>query len=228
MSPAADAKLASAGVHDRLRAEILGGDLAPGDRVPSERALSEELGVNRHAVREGLKRLQQAGLVEINQGGATRVLDWRRSAGLDLLLDLMEQGEAPPVELVRSVLEMRASVGIDAVRRCVERAGSKRRIEIARDAAALADAAESGDDSLVDGYTRLWGGIVDGSGNLAYRLALNSLSAALDALPDLADELAPDDPADLRRLGEAIGAGEADSAAAVAGALLEGDIAVAG
>ena len=57
--------------------------------MPSERTLAEELGVNRHAVREALKRLQQAGLIRIAQGGATRVLDWRQSGGLEVLLDLM-------------------------------------------------------------------------------------------------------------------------------------------
>jgi DNA-binding FadR family transcriptional regulator len=228
MSRSADAKLASAEVHGRLQAQILGGELAPGDRVPSERTLSDELGVNRHAIREGLKRLQQAGLIEINQGGATRVLDWRRSAGLDLLLDLMQHGEEPPRGLVRSVLEMRASVGVDAVRRCIDRAGEDRRAEIAASAAALADATESGGEPPVGDYVELWGEIVDGSGNLAYRLALNSLNAALDSLPALAAELTPDDPADLRRLGEAIGGGDADAAVAVARGLLEGDIAVAG
>ena len=39
-------------------------------------------------MREALKRLQQSGLVRISQGGATRVRDWRRHGGLDLLLEL--------------------------------------------------------------------------------------------------------------------------------------------
>ena len=43
--------LASDTVHDRLRDEILSGALAPGDSVPSERDLSDQLGVNRHAGR---------------------------------------------------------------------------------------------------------------------------------------------------------------------------------
>src|SRR5690242_20217974 len=107
MSPASSSqpRLASSAVHHRLREQILSGELAPGDRVPSERTLSEELGVNRHAVREALKRLQQAGLVRIAQGGATRVRDWRRTAGLEVMLDLVEQGNEPPAELMRSVLE---------------------------------------------------------------------------------------------------------------------------
>ena len=41
---------------------ILEGKLEAGSALPSERFLAEEFGVNRHAVREALKRLEQAGL----------------------------------------------------------------------------------------------------------------------------------------------------------------------
>jgi DNA-binding FadR family transcriptional regulator len=224
MTPTA-AELASGSVHRRLLAAILDGELAPGDRVPSERALSERHGVNRHAVREALKRLQQAGLIRISQGGATRVLDWREHAGLDLLLELMKHEEAPPPELVGAVLEMRASVGIDVARRCSERAGDEARAAIGRAAAAAAElAASDEEDALVDAYIRLWELIVDGSANLAYRLALNSLNAALAAEPELAATLTPRDPDELLELADAIAAGDAEAATAAARELLEGDV----
>ncbi|CAN5183873.1 hypothetical protein BH20ACT16_BH20ACT16_06120 [soil metagenome] len=41
----------------RVRDGILGGTPAAGEPLPSERALAEELGCNRHAVREAVKRL---------------------------------------------------------------------------------------------------------------------------------------------------------------------------
>src|SRR4051812_7538006 len=107
-------------VHAQLRSEILGGRFAPGDALPSERKLSEDLETNRHAIREALKRLQQAGLVSISQGGATRVRDWRRHGGLELLLDLEEAPEQ--LEVPRAAMEMRACVGADAARRCAQRA----------------------------------------------------------------------------------------------------------
>ena len=112
-------------VHASLRADILAGTLAPGDAVPSERRLAEDLGVNRHAVREALKRLEQAGLVTISQGGATRVRDWRDTGGLEILLDL-QAGTEPPADLARSVLELRASVGVDAARRCAPSGRTRR------------------------------------------------------------------------------------------------------
>jgi len=107
----------------------------------------------------------------------------------------MRQGDTPSPELVRAVLEMRASVGTDVVRRCSERCPAEQREEIGRRANAVAALALAGEEeALVDGYVRLWEQIVDGSGNLAYRLALNSLNGALTAFPELAAALTPKDP----------------------------------
>src|SRR5436309_9846597 len=81
-------------VFEQLTAEIVSGRSAPGSALPSERKLSETLGVNRHVVREALKRLEQVGLIRISQGGATKVLDFRRTGGLDLLAVVAEHGAA--------------------------------------------------------------------------------------------------------------------------------------
>jgi hypothetical protein len=74
-------------------------------------------------VLEALKRLEQAGLVRVSQGGATRVRDWRHEGGLDLLTQLGVLGK-PDIELLRSELEMRLCIGVDAARQCAERAPS--------------------------------------------------------------------------------------------------------
>src|SRR3954470_12575490 len=122
-------------IYSRLRAEILGDRYAAGDALPSERRLSEELETNRHAVREALKRLQQAGLVAISQGGATRVRDWRRHGGLELLLD----GDVPDaLDAPRAAMEMRACIGADAARRAAQRADSSLKAQIVARAEQLA------------------------------------------------------------------------------------------
>ena len=90
------AETLSSRIHAHLRAEILTGRLEADEPLPSERRLSEELGASRHAVREALKRLQQAGLIAISQGGATRVRDWRRHGGLELMLELGEPTATRP------------------------------------------------------------------------------------------------------------------------------------
>jgi DNA-binding GntR family transcriptional regulator len=47
-----------------LRDRIREGDLKPGDKLPSEAAVSEEFGVARGTAREALKRLEVDGLVD--------------------------------------------------------------------------------------------------------------------------------------------------------------------
>ena len=130
-------------IHARLRDQILSGDLAPGAAVPSERRLAEQLGASRHAVREALKRLQEAGLIRISHGGATRVRDWRHDGGLDLLLAVAAQGDLPPeLEVERAGMELRACIGADAARRAAERATPAQRAEIVAAAEALAATAD--------------------------------------------------------------------------------------
>jgi len=209
-------------VHDRLRSDILEGRYGPGDPLPSERVLSDELGVHRHGVREALKRLQQAGLVRISQGGATRVLDWRDSGGLEVLLDLAGgSGAEPPPSLMRDVIEMRASIGVDAARRCAERASAADREEVARLAAETAEAIDASPGLLDDQYAALWRAIVIGSGNLAYRLALNSLLEALETYEAVAAELLPSSATDVAALGDAISSGDPSGAEAAARRLLD-------
>ncbi|HEY3188451.1 MAG TPA: GntR family transcriptional regulator [Solirubrobacteraceae bacterium] len=212
-------------VHDRLRGDILAGRLQPGESVPSERALAEEYGVGRHAVREALKRLEQAGLVRISQGGATRVLDWRDSGGLEVLLDLLEGSRAmPPLELTRAVLETRATIGVDAARRCARRATAQQRAEVRRRAELTAAAVAAQAEDVDDSYAALWRAVVVGSGNIAYRLALNSLVMALEGRAEIAAALRPRDTGDLLALGEAIADSDAEAAARAAGRLLEPDV----
>jgi len=162
-------------VFARLRDLILTGAIAPGDALPAERELALEYGVNRHAVREAVKRLQQSRLIEVFHGGRTRALDWRRTAGLDLVVDVPGTLDAVSVPgVVHDALEMRACVGADAARLCALRGGDEVRAEIV----ALADAYGRRGPDLTDldaADIEWWRLIVEGCGNLAYLLAFNSL-----------------------------------------------------
>jgi GntR family transcriptional repressor for pyruvate dehydrogenase complex len=59
-------------VFDQLSALLASRDMAPGDRLPSERELAEQLQVSRPSVREALKALCVLGVVEV-RGRATYV-----------------------------------------------------------------------------------------------------------------------------------------------------------
>lgn len=67
---------------------LLAGHLAPGDRLPSERQLAQDLGVGRSVVREALKSLTLLGIVEVRQGDGT----FLRSTESQLLPHAIEWG----------------------------------------------------------------------------------------------------------------------------------------
>lgn len=181
-------------VFDQLREQIVSGTMRAGEPLPAERALCETLGVNRGAVREALKRLAQARLVAVQHGGASRVLDFRASAGLELLPDLLltDAGGFDPV-VVRSVVEMRSALAPDIARLAALRGG--RRVADALDAVVARMDAAAGDLPALQAIAvQFWSTLVDATGNVAYRLAYNSLRDTYEKCMDLltgvlADEL---------------------------------------
>ncbi len=60
-------------VYNALQNEIISGSLNVGDRIPSETSLAEQFGVNRSTVREGIRLLEESGLVKRFGGGRPRV-----------------------------------------------------------------------------------------------------------------------------------------------------------
>ncbi|MFC7587290.1 FadR/GntR family transcriptional regulator [Nonomuraea antimicrobica] len=83
---------------ERLKARILAGEIAPGQRLPTESSLIQEFGVSRTVVREAVSRLQAAGLVETFQGRGSFVLALPPSTAFSV--------EAAQVRTHRDVLDM--------------------------------------------------------------------------------------------------------------------------
>jgi GntR family transcriptional regulator, transcriptional repressor for pyruvate dehydrogenase complex len=98
----------SAEIARHLLAYLFSGEIAPGDRLPSERQLSEMLGVNRPAVREAIKSLGFIGLLEIRQSSGT----YFRGADQDLLFRLFEWGLVLGERRVMDLVHARAHLEV--------------------------------------------------------------------------------------------------------------------
>ena len=72
------AQPASRLVADELRGQITSGELAPGDRLPSERSLAEARGIARNTAREAIRLLSDEGLVSAEHGRGAFVRAERR------------------------------------------------------------------------------------------------------------------------------------------------------
>ncbi|WP_369189413.1 winged helix-turn-helix domain-containing protein [Streptomyces sp. R08] len=62
-------------IADFLRDRIRTGDLKAGDRLPTQADLAEEFGVERGAVRQALRLLQEAGLLTVSKGSPPRIAE---------------------------------------------------------------------------------------------------------------------------------------------------------
>lgn len=86
------AKLSS-GVVRQIEGLILRGILRPGERLPSERELSEEMGVSRPSLRDALAELQERGLLVARAGAGVYVADVLGSAFSEALVKLFATHE---------------------------------------------------------------------------------------------------------------------------------------
>jgi len=77
--------------------------LHPGDKLPSERELSETLGVSRSSIRDAIRSLELVGLVEPRQGSGTVV----REISADTLMNPLASVLRHKMELVGELLDFR-------------------------------------------------------------------------------------------------------------------------
>jgi DNA-binding FadR family transcriptional regulator len=211
-------------VFEQLRDQILSGAMQPGSALPAERVLCEALGVNRGSIREALKRLEQSRLVSVRHGGTSHVLDYRASAGLDLLAEIIvTPGGSFDTHVVRSIVEMRSALAPDIARLAAERAEPAQRDALRRCATAME--ASAGDLEALQGLAAdFWTHLVDASDNLAYRLAYNSLRETYDQCRELFTQVLADEIGDVARyraIADAVAGRDASTAQGLARELIE-------
>jgi GntR family transcriptional regulator, transcriptional repressor for pyruvate dehydrogenase complex len=103
----------------RIYQEIIGSfvdfianeEIKVGDKLPSERELSERFKVSRPSVREALRVMQTVGLIDIRAGGGAYMTDFNLGPFLDLFSPLFLKRKNFGLELLelRQILEVRAA-----------------------------------------------------------------------------------------------------------------------
>jgi DNA-binding FadR family transcriptional regulator len=197
-------------VFAQLREAVISGEYVPGERLPPQRALAAEFGVNMASVREALKRLEQLRLVDVRHGDATRVLDWRHSGGLEALV----RGGRMDGELVRDLFEARRLLLVEAARLAAERRTDAQAEALAAIAARVATT-ETEHEALITDWDFM-AALVEAAGNLVFRLVMNSVRELYlphaDAFAALVSERAELEPL-YTRTARAIAARDAAGAA---------------
>jgi GntR family transcriptional regulator, transcriptional repressor for pyruvate dehydrogenase complex len=97
---------------EQVRLLITTGELIPGQRLPPEPELAESLGTSRSTVREAVRALVTARVLDVRRGDGTFVTSLRPElllAGIGAAADLLQQGFTLELLQVRRILEPAAT-----------------------------------------------------------------------------------------------------------------------
>ena len=98
-------------IADALRSDLAEGKYAPGDKLPTEAALAERFGVNRHTVRHGISALVEEGLIRTRRGSGAFVAatptDYPIGQRVRFHENLIAAGRRPDKRVLQ--IEMRAA-----------------------------------------------------------------------------------------------------------------------
>jgi DNA-binding FadR family transcriptional regulator len=201
---------------ERLGERVRRGEWPVCTKIPTEPRLVEEYGVGRNTVREAVRALVHAGVLECRQGSGTYVVSTDELAGA-VSRRVADAEMAETVE-VRRALEVEAA-RLAAVRR------TPADLAALDDALAAREAAwRSGRlDAFVDADAALHTTIVAAAHNGMLAGLYASIGAAIHATlaADVGPDLRPDKHVDHSRLVRAVHAGDPDRAAREAGRFLE-------
>lgn len=165
--------LVSDDVFRRLTEDILGGAYEPGEKLPTQRALARDLGVNMASVREAVKRLEQLRLVEVRHGDAMRVADWRSSGGLDVLAHLLFRAGGLDRNTLTDLMEARALMLSESARLAAARRTDDQAQLLIDTADRIAQAEDHAAAQALD--WAFYATIVEAAQNLVLGLVMNSI-----------------------------------------------------
>jgi len=92
-------------IAETLRHEITKGQYPPGAKLPTEAALAERFGVNRHTVRHAMQALAEAGLVYARRGSGVfvqaRPMDYALGRRVRFHRNISDSGKTPSRRIMR-------------------------------------------------------------------------------------------------------------------------------
>lgn len=112
----------------QLKQLILTGELKPGDRLPSERALSEMFGVGRSYIREAILKLEFYGLLKTNPQSGTYVAGLSISLMDNIITDIINFNK----DDFNSLIETRFHLELTSAKLAAERRSNEELLAIKR------------------------------------------------------------------------------------------------
>jgi DNA-binding FadR family transcriptional regulator len=174
----------------RLSADIRGGRLAPGDRLPTEQELTSSMGVSRTVVREAVAALRADGLVVTRRGSGAYVAD--NPAASPFRIAAPQLGRLSDV---LDVMELRLAVEVEAAALAAERAGRRQVVAVRAALREIDRALRSGEGAVAEDFA-FHRAIAEATGNTQFQRFLVFLGSHV--IPRQSVRLSVDTPAGRR------------------------------
>lgn len=168
---------------ERLEHMILSGELAIGERLPSEREFAARLNVSRPVLHQALVDLETKGLVRIEPRKGVYISDYRRDGSLAILSSLLSYHDGQlSSDLSQSLIDMRLLVETEAARLAALNRTAAQIAELRQLLDAERLAAGEAPQALTDLDFSFHHTVAIASGNLVYPLILNSFKDVYTSL----------------------------------------------
>lgn len=161
----------------QLEGMILSGELTPGDRLPTERELADEMKISKTVVHEGLRELHRLGFLDIASRRGVTVADYAQTGSLETLMAIMRyHGGLPDSKTAHSILQLRYYLEAPAMRELARRQDSSDMAALHQFQQQAEDAATEGVDAVAAALFRYHRGVTFLSGNTITPLLFNAFA----------------------------------------------------
>ena len=162
---------------ERIEGMILSGALKPGDRLPSERDLAEQMKISKTIVHIGIEDLSRMGFLEVTPRRGTVVADFAETGNLETLNAILRyNGGKLDRQMVVSIIELRSAVEGGALIRLGRRHTPEDIAELRGMLANYSELAKENPDiqTMADALAKVHYRICTLSGNQLFPLIMNA------------------------------------------------------
>ncbi|MGN0140689.1 MAG: FadR/GntR family transcriptional regulator [Roseburia sp.] len=101
---------------NRIETLILSGELKPGEKLPTERELADEMKISKTAIHEGIRELSRLGFLDVTSRKGITVADYANNGNVDTLLTIMKyQGNNLDYKTAISLMDIRIYLECPAI-----------------------------------------------------------------------------------------------------------------
>lgn len=204
-------------VADRIRTQVAGGMLSPGDRLPGNRELAAMYSVSMGSIREAISKLSAEGLIETRAGRGTYVA-W--GVGVSRLSSAGSSGDLQERKYVEELIEAREILEMQLVVLAAQRA-SDEQISLLETSLVRMEQAITNPARYSEADVQFHLAMAEASGNRVLSQAMANIRASLKREMELSAEVGARRHGDLRfsadshrRVLDAIKSGDAEVAKA--------------